>query len=1015
MRELEIGGVDQLMRRNLQLNPELVRGRPPYDFKQLYAPTPYVSTPYPVEDVDFDLDGAYSLYNWELFYHAPMLVSSLLKQNQQYQDAMNWLEYIFNPTDSSSSPAPGRFWQTKPFYNMNAADWLNQQIQIILTTLAADAQTGAPDTNTAEAIQDWLLNPFDPYRIARLRIGAFGKATVMSFLDNVIAWGDSLFSQYTMESVHQAEQLYVFADLILGTKPDQVRLRDQDQEAGANTMTYAAIAPELDQFSNALVAVENLVVAPTLPILQSQPAAQAPSLPQIAVGTGETLFFCIPPNDQMLAYWDTVAQRLYNIRHGLNIRGIAQPLALYAPPITSLEQAEAQANGGAAGQSFMPVYRFTTYHQRAVEMTNDVRAYGALILSALEKKDAEALAVLRAGQELDIQTRMLDVRTQQVTEAQDQITALGNQKAVVKIRYDYYSKIAFMNDWETAAISLQGAALIANAVAVVLDMTAGAAHLFPKLTAGASGFGATPVVTVEYGGDNIGHSATAWSDVARGLAGILSESGGLSATMGGYQRRMDDWTLQANLANAELTQIDSQIKAANDRLTIANTELTIQNRQITNAQAVNDFLTSKYTSEQLYDWMLSQLTTVHTQAYQLALSLAQQAESAFQYELGSQETFIQFGYWDSQHKGLTSGESLLFDLRRMEAQFLTENTREQELTKHVSLALTQPLALVQLIETGACQISLDESLFDRDHPGHYFRRLRSVALTVPCVTGPYTGVNADLTLDTAIVRTTSTLPGGKYTPAIAAQPPSDPATFTVTNPGVSISTSSGQNDAGLFEVSLRDERWLPFEGQGAISAFSLTLNPKDNNFDFSTLTDVVLHIRYTARPGIDEDTVRNAIKPGPNDMRSILVSVRNTYSDAYYSFFNPTDTTATLQTLTLPVTNAIFPFSNLGSPKIADITMLLVLAKAPAPGLQISTNFGPTGGASNALALQAQANFGAVLKGDTTGGNGAPGSLTLTVPQANVPPSLGTTVNGQLRLDQTKIEDILIIFNYTIS
>ena len=89
----------------------------------------------------------------------------------------------------------------------------------------------------------------------------------------------------------------------------------------------------------------------------------------------------------------------------------------------------------------------------------------------------------------------------------------------------------------------------------------------------------------------------------------------------------------------------------------------------------------------------------------------------------------------------------------MEAQYLANNLREQELTKHVSLALTQPMALVQLLQPGNCSITLDESLFDRDHPGHYFRRLRSVAVTIPCVTGPFTGVNATLALGSAVVRT----------------------------------------------------------------------------------------------------------------------------------------------------------------------------------------------------------------------------------------------------------------------
>jgi hypothetical protein len=65
----------------------------------------------------------------------------------------------------------------------------------------------------------------------------------------------------------------------------------------------------------------------------------------------------------------------------------------------------------------------------------------------------------------------------------------------------------------------------------------------------------------------------------------------------------------------------------------------------------------------------------------------------------------------------------------------------------------------------------------------------------------------------------------------------------------SIVTSSGQNDSGLFETSLRDERYLPFEGAGAISTWSLKLPKRLKQFDYETISDVVLHVRYTARRG----------------------------------------------------------------------------------------------------------------------------------------------------------------------
>jgi hypothetical protein len=1038
LRELEIGGVPQLMSRNLQVNPQGVSGWPStFNFQTLYNPRPPVATPYPgvagAPDVgesalDFSIgsSGAYSLYNWEIFYHLPMFMASLLLQNQKYQDALTWLEYIFNPTDPSGGPTPQRFWQTAPFNAMTASNWINQQVQNLLTNLAAGTNQGIQginDATTLAAINNWVHNPFDPHAVASLRISAYGRAAVMKVLDILIAWGDWYYNHYTAENVSQAEQLYVLADMILGPQPEMLRLPNPSQSGTATT--YASLQ-KIDAFSNALVNVENVIVSPEPPMAIVQGIGDTPALPQFP-GGGNTLLFCFPPNSQLLAYWDKVSKRLYNIRHCLNLQGVAQPLPLYAPQINPLLLAEAAASGTSffGATPAAPIYRFAIYLQKAVELTNDVRAYGALILAALEKQDAETLAGLRANQELDIQTRMLDAKNLQVTEALDQITALTNQKAVVQIRYNFYSTIAFMNAWETAAITLQGAALIANAAGIVLDMTSGVAHMVPSFSFGVSGFGGTPTVTASFGGENIASATSSWASVARGLAGILGEAGGMAATVGGYQRRMDEWTLQSNLANAELTQVASQITASKDRLSIASKEVDIQNAQISNAQAVSDFLTGKYTNAQLYNWMISQLTTVYTQAYQLAFSLALQAQGAYQYELGSQDTFIQFGYWDSQYKGLTAGESLLFDLRRMETQYLAENSRELELTKNISLAITSPAALVMLRETGTCQIALDEVLFEADYPGQYFRRLRFMALTFPLVTGPYTGVNATLSLTNAMIRIQA--PGASYKPQSSTAAPNDPSVINSPMAATgtqTIATSSGQHDSGLFEANMRDERWLPFEGQGVISTWNLVLDPRDNNFDFQTITDVVFYIRYTARGGGDQTAaanVRNALKP--TTPRSILISARNTFGDAYYALFHPANPAATAQALILPLTRVVFPFSNLGTGgvKIANITFHVVLSVAAA-GNTIPAAFGPTGGITAPLSF-------APAPGSTTAGSplsaltasapiapaaAVPQSFTVTVPAATIPLGLAVTVSGQTRLDPTKVEDILLIVTYSI-
>ncbi len=1043
LRELETQGVKALLARDLQLDPEKVRNWnvPRFDFNALYSPTNNVLRPLPGEPnapdpgengLDFDpaCGGAYSLYNWETFYHVPILVATLLLQNQRYSDALKWLEYVFNPTDSSGEPAPQRFWQFAPFYELNQQQWSDQQIQNLLSTLAAAKQQGINDDSTANAINNWINHPFDPHAVASLRIAAYAKAAVMKFLDILIAWGDWYYSQYTAETVSQAEQLYVFANMVLGPKPELVRA---PQAGGAQSPTYASLK-NVDLFANTLVEVENVVIAPDPPETLYQGAGDGDTLPQFP-GNGSTLLFCIPPNEQLLGYWGKVEQRLYNIRHCLNMQGVPQPLPLYAPPINPLAVAEQQTGGvGSTGVNApSPVYRFTPTLQKALALANDVRAFGALILGALEKQDAESLAELNASQALDIQTRMLDVKQGQVDDAQDQIAALQKQKAVVQLRYNFYSNIAFLNPWETAALSLQAAGLVASGAAVVLDMVAGIAHLIPSLEGGVSGFGGTPAVNAKYGGVNVGNSSTSWADVARGLAGVLNASGGLASTMGGYQRRMDEWKLQANTAQAELDQLDAQITAANDRLAIAKSQYNIQTQQIANAQALSDFLNNKYTNAELYNWMLTQLSTVYAQAYQLAFSLGQQAQSAYQYELGTQDTFLQYGYWDSQHKGLTAGESLLFDLRRMEAQYLSANSRELEILKHFSLALLDPTQLIMLRETGTCQIALNEDLFDRDHPGQYFRRLRNVALTVPCVTGPYSGVNATLTLTGALIRTQP--PGNAYTPQAATAAPNDPNAILASPLGApgttTIAISSGRNDSGLFEPNLRDERWLPFEGQGAISTWNLVLDPRDNQFDCSTISDVILHVRYTARGGADpsaanvvRSAVLNRLKDNKNP-QALLVSVKSTFNDSYYRFFNPSDPNATQQVLSLPVAATLFPLANFAgaTPKVVNIASYVLLTKtipdalpttiwpasANQPGPPANLTFNPLNDSNgNPLnALSADAGGNGLL------GGSAPQALNLAVQSGDIPASLKRAGAGPARLDPALIQDIFLVVQYT--
>lgn len=68
----------------------------------------------------------------------------------------------------------------------------------------------------------------------------------------------------------------------------------------------------------------------------------------------------------------------------------------------------------------------------------------------------------------------------------------------------------------------------------------------------------------------------------------------------------------------------------------------------------------KYTNQELYNWMVGQLSGLYFQSYQMAYDIAKRAERAYRHELGlSDSNFIQFGYWDSLKKGVLAGEKMI--------------------------------------------------------------------------------------------------------------------------------------------------------------------------------------------------------------------------------------------------------------------------------------------------------------------------------------------------------------------
>jgi hypothetical protein len=945
----------------------------------------------PPNPTRLDYDGPYGIYLREVFFHIPFIIANHLNSQQKFAAAQRWYHYLFDPTspiEGEDDPAK-RVWHYREFHEQNMVN-----LRRALTN--------------ESALEEYRKKPFNPFAIARLRPGAFQKAIVMKYIDNLLDWGDNLFAQFTMESVGEATMLYVMASDILGPRPVEV---GDCQEPDSQPMTYRRIAPYLDNSSDFIIELEHLelvdtgmlkgqknisqllryepvtelaksAVGPAVPAASNPKTAQASgsisdplnwrktgqslwakvggtdlrtlaafgdglgngdssvatpglesqnnryrisvspdpivphgpnaTLPAGALGLYDyqrsrmigsrdtfpsakyqpkhvleicktSLVFCVPPNKDLRDYWDRVERRLYNIHNCMDINGVRRDLALFSAELDPRLLARARAEGLSLQDVLditngsLPPYRFTFLIEKAKQYTATVQSFGALLLAALEKKDVEELNRLRAVHEQNLLTMRRRIQEWEVEAANDALAGLRQQQSMIEYRRDYYDGLVQigLNPWERTQQVTRSVLSGNQTLEATMDVLAGVFALIPQ--AGAP-------TAMKYGGVELSGSMRKFASAMDALTRVseaISASAGLEAT---FQRRSDDWKHQKQLAEKELLNIDKQIAAAQLRVEIAQRSLDVHNKTMEQAQELFEFYRDKFSSFGLYTWLSSQLYRLYREAFNVAFAAAKMAEQAYHFERPDDPTLLAASYWDTSNSGLLVGERLLLDLQALDRRFIETNYRTLEIEQSFSLLQFAPEQLVRLRETGECEFAIPELFFNLAYPGHYQRRIKAVRLTIPCVAGPYTNVGATLRLKNNSLRREPNL----------NSPLSDlPLRHTTT-----IATSTAQNDAGVFEFNFRDERYMPFEGAGAISAWELTLPKNFHPFDYRTISDVILRISYTALEseilrGQDEH-LNNAIEQaiyGTLEARNggleRLFSLRHDLPTAFYQLLNP--------------------------------------------------------------------------------------------------------------------------------
>lgn len=538
-------------------------------------------------------------------------------------------------------------------------------------------------------------------------------------------------------------------------------------------------------------------------------------------------------------------------------------------------------------------YRFQFLLNKSLELAGMVSGLGNALLSSIEKGESEQLAALRERNGKQVLDLTLSIKEKLAREANWQVQALEKTLLMTMTRLVYYQGLIAdgLISEEEDYKDFTDQSMVASAVAQAVEAATAPINLVPDTYVGPM-----PLVHAA-GGEKLAPFLLTGAKIAHIISSIQGTRASKKATIGGWERRLQEWQHQVSILKIEVEQVTRQLLAAKLREMVALRELNNHSLQIQQTNETLDYLRDKFTNQQLYLWQQQELAALHYQMYECALQTAKQTQAAFVRERGYKRNFLDCGIWDNLHQGLLAGEKLQFNLRQMEKAYLDDNVREFELNKSISLLHHFPEALLQLKATGYCEVELPEALFDLNYPGHYMRRIKSISVTIPCVAGPYTGVHCRLTLLSSSIRTSPTLKCASGCGCSGCQKshphyealPDDCRLLNEYVATEAIATSNAQKDSGLFQLDFRDERYLPFEYAGTISRWRIELDKECNFFDLQTVSDLIMDMSYTAREGGQQlrafatDHAKGYL-PGAGHK---LLDVKNEMPDAWFELTQP--------------------------------------------------------------------------------------------------------------------------------
>lgn len=792
----------------------------------------------------------------------------------------------------------------------------------------------------------WLRDGLNPHKIATVRTSANTRFTLMTLARCYLDFADSEFARDEGEAVARARALY-------GT------------------------------------ALELLAL---------------PEMQQIIGTSGGTPF---PPNPVPQALKLRAEVNLFKLRNGRNIAGIERQATSLVQPSLNLDRLPL---ANEAQRRFRPTpYRYAVLVERAKNLVSIAQQVEQAFLAALEKRDAEHYNKLKAGHDLDLSKATVELQDLRIKEAEDGITLAERQQGRAETQQNTYQDWISdgLNGWEISMLASQAAAGLLSMTLVEADATLTAAQAFVSATSGGfMGTGASPAASTAAA--VVAAAAFARAGVAT-LQIAAETNAQISAAKASFERRNQEWEFQRQLAATDVAIGAQQVVLATSHKAIADKEKFISTTQQLQAEATVNFLTNKFTNEELYAWMSGILGGAYNYFLQQATAMAQLAQYQLAFE--RQETppaFIKADYWDTSdetaqpandqskqpdRQGLTGSVRLLQDITRLDEFAFETNRRKLQLAETISLARLFPVEFQRFRETGRLSFATPMTLFDQGFPGHYLRLIKRVSMSIVALVPPTRGVRATL-IASGISRVVT---GGDVFQTIVVRRDPEQIAFTSTS-----------NANGLLELEPDVGMLRPFESMGVDTNWELQLPKAANPFDFRTIADVLFTVEYTA---LQDFSYRKQVIQQLGDTVSAerIFSIRDQFADQWYALHNP-DQEAAPMTVKFALMPDSFP-PNLDDLRIQQVLLGVVRAQGRSfevgatqlmltPQGETVAVGGAVGGSSDGMVSTRRGNGSAWLP---LIGKSPAGTWELTLPN---------TEEMKNRFKNQEIDDLILVLTY---